>query len=52
MYILLLLLTYKGQPNVTNLQFQNQTACFKALNTILEFENKDITIKARCIKND
>lgn len=52
MYILLLLLVYKGQSNLTSLKFENQTACFKALNTVLEFENKDIIIKARCIKND
>lgn len=52
MYILLLLFIHKGQPTITNLKFENQAACFKALSTVLEFENKDTTIKARCIKND
>jgi hypothetical protein len=52
MYILLLLLIHKGNPTVSNLKFENQTACLKALNTALEFENKDTIIKARCIKND
>lgn len=52
MYILLLLLIHKGNPTVSSLKFENQTACLKALNTTLEFETKDTTIKARCIKND
>jgi hypothetical protein len=52
MYILLLLLIHNGRPSITSLKFENQTACFKALNSVLEFENKDTTIKARCIKND
>ena len=52
MYILLLLLIHKGNPTVTSLEFNNQTACLKALNTVLDFENKNTTIKARCVKND
>jgi hypothetical protein len=52
MYILLLLLIHKGTPSVTNLNFDSHSACLKALNTVLEFENKDTAIKARCIKND
>lgn len=52
MYILLLLLVYKGTPTITNLAFESQSSCLKALNTSLEFENKDTIIKARCIKND
>ena len=52
MYILLLLLIHKGTPTVTNLTFETQSSCLKALNTVLEFENKDTAIKARCVKND
>ncbi len=52
MYILLLFLIHKGTPTITSLNFDSHSACLKALNTALEFENKDTTIKARCIKND
>jgi hypothetical protein len=52
MYILLLLIIHNATPTVTSLNFESQGSCLKALNSALEFENKDTKIKARCIKND
>jgi hypothetical protein len=52
MYILLLLLTHFGRPSLASLKFENQASCLKAINTVLEFEDKNTTIKARCVKND
>jgi hypothetical protein len=52
MYILLLLIIHNSTPTVTSLNFESQGSCLKALNSALEFENKDTKIKARCVKND
>jgi hypothetical protein len=52
MYILLLFLVHKGVPTVTSLEFHNQAACLKALSAALDFENKNTTIRARCVKNE
>jgi hypothetical protein len=39
-------------PTISSLNFESQAGCLKALNTVLDFENKETIIKARCIKND
>lgn len=50
MYILILMIISKGIVSTEAIKFTSESNCLQAIQVAIEMENKDMKIKARCLK--
>lgn len=50
MTILILLVMVNSNPSVTHVSFESETSCLQAISKVMDFEGKNVTVKARCVK--